>query len=69
MHQKIKLQEDYQTAHVALLAYTNWSCVVFDFWGVIANARDVDPSQLTCTNEGERCQGLGTASIESASWS
>jgi len=38
MHQKIKLQEDYQTARrVALLAYANWSCAVFGFWGATTN--------------------------------
>ncbi len=38
MHQKIKLQEDYQTARrVALLAYANWSCAVFGFWGATAD--------------------------------
>jgi len=28
MHQKVKLQEDYQTARVA---YANWPCAVFGF--------------------------------------
>lgn len=34
MHQKIKLQEDYQTARVA---YANWPCELFGFWGATAD--------------------------------
>ena len=67
MHQKIKLQEDYQTARVM---YTNWLCAVFGFrgpWGMTGACTGLGSAETTLTNPGSCASESVCSDTEDAS--